>query len=615
MSEKYPVFDHSLWTEFVSSRGRDEYCSAWIKLQCSLIPDFIQCVLFLSDLETGSFGPVAKWPDSGEDPERLKEITERVIEERCGLLLELSREKGADGAGPGSYGVGYPIFIDDRLQGVIALEVLADSEGRLANAMGQLQWGAGWLELFFRRRHAREGEGLLKNLKSAVDMMAQVFSETSFKGAAIAFVTQLAVMLKCDRVSLAFVKGNHSRIQAVSHSSQVGERMNLIRAIELAIDEAVVQRREILYPLPAGGGIVIVRNHEQLSKDFGAGAVFTLPFHGEGRYYGALTLERPDNMGFPDEDLAIARSVASLIFPVLETKRRNDRNLFLKTADSFSTQLNRLIGPHYAGRKLAALIIICLAVFFNFKTGDYRVSCDTTLEGRIRRSIVTPFDGYIKDAFVRAGDTVDEGTLMCTLDDRDLRLERLNLISRQNQYQKQYQESVAGHNRAESEIIRAQLEQVAAQLELVESKIERTNLAAPFRGLVLTGDLSQRLGGAVEKGEILFEIAPLDSYRIILEVHERHIADIRPGQEGHVILSSLPDEVFGFTVEKITPISIASEGVNYFRVEAAAKDISERLRPGMTGVGKVFVDRRKLIDIWTRNLRDWFRLKLWSWRP
>lgn len=612
---KSPVFDHNLWTEFASSKGFKEYCHTWIKLQCSLVPDCIQGVLFLAGQDTGHFSPVSKFPDSGEDPERLKEIAERVIEEKCGLLIELHEEKGRERSHGHSYGVGYPFFLDGKLQGLITIEVQADREAQLTHAMGQLQWGAGWLELMFRRRQVRKGKDLLTNLKSAVDLMAIVLSEPSFKGSCMAFVTQMAVMLKCDRVSLAFVKRNHSRIQSISHSAQIGERMNLIRAIELAMDEAVIQRRDILYPAPPKGGIFIVRNHEQLSKDHGAGHIFTTPFHGEGRYYGALMLERPVENGFSEQDINISRSVASLIFPVLETKRRNDRHLVLKIIDSIKTQSIRLIGPNYAGRKLLACCAIFLVIFFSYKMGDYRVSCETTLEGRVRRSIVTPFEGYVKDAFVRAGDTVEEGMVMCTLDDRDLRLERLNIISRQSQYQRQYQEAAAAHNRAESEIIKAQLDQAAAQLELVESEIERTSIKAPFRAIVLRGDLSQRLGGSTEKGEVLFEIAPLDSYRIILKVDERYIEDIEPGQDGHVILSSLPDETYGFTVEKITPITTAEGGMNYFRVEATAKDISERLRPGMTGVGKIYVDRRKLIDVLTRDLRDWLKLKLWAWRP
>ncbi|PKN35162.1 MAG: hypothetical protein CVU61_04100, partial [Deltaproteobacteria bacterium HGW-Deltaproteobacteria-19] len=59
----------------------------------------------------------------------------------------------------------------------------------------------------------------------------------------------------------------------------------------------------------------------------------------------------------------------------------------------------------------------------------------------------------------------------------------------------------------------------------------------------------------------------------------------------------------------------AEEGKNYFRVEAMLDNMSPRLRPGMEGVGKIEVDRRLMISIWTRGLIDWFRLRLWSWLP
>jgi hypothetical protein len=32
-------------------------------------------------------------------------------------------------------------------------------------------------------------------------------------------------------------------------------------------------------------------------------------------------------------------------------------------------------------------------------------------------------------------------------------------------------------------------------------------------------------------------------------------------------------------------------------------------------VGKITIDRRKLIWIWTHELVDWLRLKLWAWWP
>jgi hypothetical protein len=36
------------------------------------------------------------------------------------------------------------------------------------------------------------------------------------------------------------------------------------------------------------------------------------------------------------------------------------------------------------------------------------------------------------------------------------------------------------------------------------------------------------------------------------------------------------------------------------------------LRPGMEGVGKIYVDERRLITVWTRSALEWLRLKVWS---
>ena len=172
---------------------------------------------------------------------------------------------------------------------------------------------------------------------------------------------------------------------------------------------------------------------------------------------------------------------------------------------------------------------------------------------------------------------------------------------------------MAKHNRAEEKIIEAQLEQAAARLDLVESQLERTRITAPFKGIVISGDLSQRLGGSVEKGEILFEVSPMDAYRVILEIDERRIADVMTGQRGHIILSALPYDKFDIEVAKITSISTPKEGRNYFRIEAMPENISASLRPGMEGIGKIRVDRRNLFSIWTKDLREWLRLKLWHW--
>jgi hypothetical protein len=59
---------------------------------------------------------------------------------------------------------------------------------------------------------------------------------------------------------------------------------------------------------------------------------------------------------------------------------------------------------------------------------------------------------------------------------------------------------------------------------------------ADFDGVVVLGDLSQSLGSPVEKGQVLFEVAPLNSYRE-LRVDERDIAEVAVGQRGPLLLT------------------------------------------------------------------------------
>ncbi|MEO1204548.1 MAG: HlyD family efflux transporter periplasmic adaptor subunit, partial [Pseudomonadota bacterium] len=247
--------------------------------------------------------------------------------------------------------------------------------------------------------------------------------------------------------------------------------------------------------------------------------------------------------------------------------------------------------------------------------GTYRISAETELEGIVQRVMAAPFDGYIAESTVRAGDIVKAGDVVARLEDEELRLERQRHLSERSQYRHEYNDAYANNERSSVNIGRARMNQASAALALTEQKLARSNIVAPFDGVVIDGDLSQRLGGFVEQGEVLFEIAPLDNYRVILFVEDTRIADVSTGQQGTLVLSSMPEQSFRFEVETITPITEAREGANYFRVEARLADGAAALRPGMEGIGKIDVDDRLLIAIWTRGFVDWLRLQIWKWVP
>ena len=330
---------------------------------------------------------------------------------------------------------------------------------------------------------------------------------------------------------------------------------------------------------------------------------------------GALTFERSEGRLFDQEMIEQLEFAAALLGPVLEMKRRDDRLLVSKAAESFRNLVMKFVGPRHYAAKLIGLVLAGLFVFLSMAEGEYRVSAEAVLEGAVQRVMVAPINGYIHQAQARAGDVVKQDQVLFSIDDRDLRLEYLKWSSQKEQIDRRYRDALAARNPSEVNIFKAQLDQAEAQLDLLQEQIARTKVTAPFDGIVISGDLSQRLGSPVSRGEILLQIAPLNAYRVVLQVDERQIADLQPGQEGRLVLKALPRDEFVFVVEQITPVSEPFEGRNRFRVEARLTEDVELLRPGMEGSGKVMIDRRSLRWIWTHELVEWFKLWLWYWWP
>ena len=143
----------------------------------------------------------------------------------------------------------------------------------------------------------------------------------------------------------------------------------------------------------------------------------------------------------------------------------------------------------------------------------------------------------------------------------------------------------------------------------------RATLVAPFSGLIVKGDLSQALGSPVTRGEVLYEVAPTDEYRVVLKVDDRDIGLVSLGQRGQLKLSGIPDQTIAITIDRLMPVSTTEEGRNYFRVEAVMDSHSDLMRPGMQGVAKIEIGREKLLWIWSRRLVDWLRLFIWNRMP
>ena len=611
-----PDLDQSLWTRLVQATSEEEFCQAWLRIQSRMIEGVSGGLVALARPDTTTFAPVAVWPRDSSDVNRLTGILERVLQERKGVVA-----RGDVDGNPGPpeeqrVHLAYPVWVGKDLRGAAALQIAPRPSIELQSAMRQLQWGVAWLQNWFLRgTPAPEGQQA-QRVAAALELTALALQEERFQAAATSFVTELATRLRCDRVTLGFLEGRHVKIRALSHSAQFGKNMNLMRAISGAMGESVEQEEVLIYPEPAEGSPRVLHAHEQLARGHGDRAICTIPFaRPDGRALGALTLERSAEEPFDQQTVDLCDSVAALAGPTLDEKRKNDRFLVLKAWDSLKFQVQMLVGPRHALYKVIAIGLLALVVFFSFAKGRYRVTAKTALEGEIQRVVASPFRGFIAEAHVRSGDIVREGQLICALDDRDLRVERSRVTSEREQYLLEHRKAMAAREVAAMNVLTRKVQQADAQIELLDEEIARTRITAPFDGLVVSGDLSQALGAPVDAGQVLFQVAPLDSYRVVLKVDESDIRQIAVGQTGELVLTALPHDNLPIRVSKITPVSVSEEGSNFFEVEAELGEAKNRLRPGMEGFGKIDVDRRRLIWIWTHRLVDWVRLTVWSWTP
>ena len=499
-----------------------------------------------------------------------------------------------------------------ELKGVVAVALRGPAASDAKSALRNLQWGAAWIRERLRQAQGEEHERLMRRSRAALDLIGDALGREGFGASAMAVVTGLAVRCGCTRVSLG-VRTRHSvTVKVISHTAQFGRRMLLVSGISAAMDEALDQHCVVLYPPPADQ-LVATSAHAELSRAQHDGYVLTIPMLVADAYVGALTFERPPDEPFDDDTIELLGLTTSVVGPILEEKRRNDRWLIVKAFDSLWRQLVRLVGPGRPVRKLVAAAALAAALALSLVHGVYSVNADAEIEGLVRRAVVSPYDGFIKDSTVRAGDVTKEGEVLATLEDRDLLLERLKWVTERQQRRYEYDKALAAREPAEINIIRAQIDQADAQIKLVDEELDRIKLRSPIDGQVVSGDLSQLIGGSVQRGQVLFEIAPLDAYRVVLFVDEREVGRVEPGQTGKLVVSALPNRSLPFVVDKVTPIAEARSGRNAFRVEGRLTENPRQLRPGMEGVGKIEIGRRNIAWIWLHPLIDSARLWSWQW--
>lgn len=603
--------ESAAWSRFATAGDSAEFCASWLALLSARVGRARAALLLLGEQEAGPFTVAAAWPDPQRDLQYLGPVAQRTLAERRGVVTDA---EGGEAAAERPAHVGYPIEVSGRLHGAVVFDIGAGPLADLQAALRQIHWASAWLIDHFRHQALLAAQAELGRVGQLNELMAAGLQQRKLQASALAVANELAARLQCDRVTVGIEERDRIRAIAMSHTATFDERSDLVRALTEAMDEALDLGVPVQLPKAADDELGAIA-HEQAAQALDTQVMLSVPVVHEAGTIGVITLERQKGPAFTPQELALARATGVMIGPAWALQRLNERNWRQRLRDRWREAITGLFGPRHPGLKLAGGVTVLLLLGLALWQTDHRVSARTVIEGATQIAAVAPFDGFIAAGLVRAGDTVQRGQPLARLEDRDLKLERARWSAELEQAQRKYQLAMAQADRGAMGVTAAQVQQAAAQLALVEEKLARAELTAPFDGVVVSGDLSQAIGTPVEQGKTLFEVAPLEGYRVVLQVDDRDIARVSVGQKGELVLSSQPDRVLPFAVSSVTSVATQHDGRNVFRVEAQVPGATDRLRPGMEGVGKVVVGERSLLWIWTHGFFDWLRLTFWTWMP
>ena len=597
-----------LWAAFATAGTMDAVCRTWLALQCRSLPGVTAGTLLRS--RGGPFQPVAVWPDASHDLRYLQAAAEQCLKDGEPAVLRPPHAGGTAGIQ-----IAYPFVAEaETPAGVVVLDLQPRPEAEIRRALRTLHWGVGWLEAQAVRERIDRERQRVAVAAAALDLVAVANEHGRVEAAAMAVANELVVRLGAARVAIGLDAGRGTRLVALSQTAWFKRRTAMARAMENAMDEAIDQRATIRLPADPAASVRIQVAHEVLLEVWDAGAACTtFPLLTEHGPAGAITVlhQAPP----PDAAIRLGDAACALLGPILDGKRRARRLLSGRLVDWAGTGLAAVIGPRHIGWKLLAAVGTAAVVAALLVPTDFRVSAKAALEGQVQRAVPVPFDGFIATAPVHAGDLVHAGDVLATLDTRDLTVERVKWQSERQRLELKLREAMAKHDPATVGQIEAQLRQTDAEADLTAAKLARAAIVAPLDGLVVSGDLSQQIGAPVETGKVLFEVAPLDAYRVIVRLDERDVGYVHPGQHGQVLLYGLTGSLLPFTVRGVSAVAEIDAGRNTFRAEGTLDGAPAGLRPGMEGVGKVDLGRRSYASVWTRGLLDWVRMQLWTWLP
>lgn len=219
------------------------------------------------------------------------------------------------------------------------------------------------------------------------------------------------------------------------------------------------------------------------------------------------------------------------------------------------------------------------------------------LEAQREADVVAKTSGVLLKLYVEEGDRVKPGQLLAQLDAssaaNSLAQSSAQLRKAQSTYDrasKAIQKQLIPKAEYDQDMYDMQAQQAATRGASLQ--LSWTRVVAPIGGVISKRMVKQ--GNLVQANQSIFHIVDMDPLTATLNVPEREIGTLKPGQSVKLSVDALPGKDFAGSIERIAPVVDATSGT--FRVTCLFDNTAQgnqELRPGMFGRIDIVYDQRR----------------------
>lgn len=448
-------------------------------------------------------------------------------------------------------------------------------------------------------------------LTDMLGLAAEIMQQHNFAAASLSLVNGLAAHWKLLHASLGWVDKGQLEVVAISHLDRFERNASQTQRIESALLPAVIQGSEVWWP-SSEDTLHDTDALTSLAQYMGAERIALLPVpNAQGKTQAVLLLAFAP--GEERRDLNILQLALELIQPRLSDLRGQSLSLKRRTSQRMQSGAERLFGPEHPLLKLSGALLMLLVLYLVFGSWHYRIDASAQLNTDATRLISAQFDGRIDQVHATAGDLVKAGSLLVTLDKRDLTQQRNELNAEISKTNTEINKFRAEGQLAETEIANARLDQALAKAERIDGYLTQASSTAPFEGVIVEGEKKDLVGAPVKKGDRIFRIAKVEGLYITLMVSEKEMRHIHPQASGEVALLSHPSQNIPIRVSSVIPVAqVKGQEGNQFMIKAELLEAPQPWwRPGMTGLARIDVGDKNVAWVLSHRVVDRLRLLLW----